>query len=241
MGGNRRDINIIMSFIWNRAKTELVNVGLASMNSPIELTVNCVEAVMPFLTKFIPFYATVLKKYPELHGEELDKALFMEFEEKFGGFIVEHICIPMGVNQGACLLAIIKSCQNSMKEWNSNSNPNQEGKWAMPDVVGTPGIAPETADIPIPVRAYLGPIILEIPAKPAQVAVVVRMATQELLAAGIISGRGPPTDAERVIAAAQAAQSPSPQPSQQEPSQQQQQPSQSSSQPPWDKQRQGSA
>lgn len=66
------------------------------------------------------------------------------------------------------------------------------------------GIAPETAEIPIPVRAYLGPIILEIPAKPAQVAVVVRMATQELLAAGIISPRVPASDAERAIAAAQA-------------------------------------
>ena len=73
------------------------------------------------------------------------------------------------------------------------------------------GISPETAEIPIPVRAYLGPIILEIPAKPAQVAVVVRMATQELLAAGIISPRVPASDAERAIAAAQmatAAQSP---------------------------------
>ena len=70
------------------------------------------------------------------------------------------------------------------------------------------GIAPETAEIPIPVRAYLGPIILEIPAKPAQVAVVVRMATQELLAAGIISPRVPASqDAERAIAAAQASQS----------------------------------
>ncbi len=58
------------------------------------------------------------------------------------------------------------------------------------------GIAPETAEIPIPVRAYLGPIILEIPAKPAQVAVVVRMATQELLAAGIISSRAPVSDSE---------------------------------------------
>src|SRR6266566_4765160 len=66
------------------------------------------------------------------------------------------------------------------------------------------GIAPETAEIPIPVRAYLGPIILEIPAKPAQVAVVVRMATQELLAAGIISPRVPASDGERAIAAAQA-------------------------------------
>ena len=108
---NRRDIDIIMSFLFNRAKTELVHTGLAEMHSPIELKVNCIEAVMPFLGKFIPFYAQVLKKYPDLNGDALDKALFKEFEYAFGDFIVEKICIPMGVNQGACLLAIIKACQ----------------------------------------------------------------------------------------------------------------------------------
>jgi|SRR6266566_259653 len=108
---NRRDINIIMSFLFNRAKTELVQTGLARMNSPIELKANCVEAVMPFLSKFIPFYVQVLKKYPNLQGDALDKQLFIEFEHAFGDFIVEKICIPMHVNQGACLLAIIKSCQ----------------------------------------------------------------------------------------------------------------------------------
>lgn len=79
------------------------------------------------------------------------------------------------------------------------------------------GIAPETAEIPIPVRAYLGPIILEIPAKPAQVAVVVRMATQELLAAGIISPRAPVSEGERAIAAAQTVQPPQPPPQQRNP------------------------
>lgn len=79
------------------------------------------------------------------------------------------------------------------------------------------GIAPETAEIPIPVRAYLGPIILEIPAKPAQVAVVVRMATQELLAAGIISSRAPVSEGERAIAAAQTVQRQNTAPEQQQP------------------------
>ena len=78
----------------------------------------------------------------------------------------------------------------------------------MPDTaMKVEGISPETAEIPIPVRAYLGPIILEIPAKPAQVAVVVRMATQELLAAGIISPRVAGT-AEEAIQSALAAQMP---------------------------------
>lgn len=107
----RRDIDIIHSFLFNRAKTELVHAGMARINSPLRLTVNCAEAVMPFLGKFIPFYGKLLKKYPDLKGDALDRMLFLEFEKEFGDFIVEKICIPMGVNQGACLLAIIKSCQ----------------------------------------------------------------------------------------------------------------------------------
>lgn len=107
---NRRDINIIMSFLFNRAKTELMQTGMATMNSPIELKVSCFEAVMPFLGKFIPFYVSVLKKYPDLEGDALDKKLFIEFESHFGDYIVEKICIPMHLNQGACLLAIIKAC-----------------------------------------------------------------------------------------------------------------------------------
>lgn len=111
IASNRRDINIIMSFLFNRAKTELVHTGLATANSPIELKVSCFEAVMPFLGKFIPFYVNMLKKYPNLKGDALDKQLFIEFEEHFGNYIVEKICIPMHLNQGACLLAIIKACQ----------------------------------------------------------------------------------------------------------------------------------
>lgn len=111
IGSNRRDINIIMSFLFNRAKTELVQTGLATLNSPIELKVNCFEAVMPFLGKFIPFYLNVVKKYPNLEGDALDKQLFIDFEAAFGDYIVEKICIPMHLNQGACLLAIIKACQ----------------------------------------------------------------------------------------------------------------------------------
>ena len=108
---SRRDINTIMSFLFNRAKTELVTSGLADMHSPIVINVSCFEGVMPFLGKFIPFYLKIVKKYPDLHGYKLDKILFIEFENEFGDFIVEKICIPMHVNQGACLLAVIKACQ----------------------------------------------------------------------------------------------------------------------------------
>jgi hypothetical protein len=55
-----------------------------------------------------------------------------------------------------------------------------------PESIKPESVGMDILDIPIPVKAYLGPIVLEIPAKPAQVAIVVRMATQELLAAGII-------------------------------------------------------
>jgi hypothetical protein len=45
----------------------------------------------------------------------------------------------------------------------------------------------EVDSIPLAVRAILGPIVLEFTARPVQVALLVRLATQEMLAAQIIS------------------------------------------------------
>lgn len=46
---------------------------------------------------------------------------------------------------------------------------------------------PDITEVPIPVEANAGPIILKLTAKPAQVALVLRMTVEELIKAKIIA------------------------------------------------------
>jgi hypothetical protein len=62
---------------------------------------------MPFLEKFLPLY----KKLAAIGASEAE--MFLVFEREFGDFIVQQICIPNGLTQGACLVAIIRTCKTA--------------------------------------------------------------------------------------------------------------------------------
>lgn len=109
-GKQSERLQTLWEFHVRRGKGELAEKGLGTVTSPIHLTAPMFEAILPFLREFLPFYAgMVVKKYSESRMAE-------EFERKFGDLIMERVCIPNKLTQGACLVAIIAACQEEAKK-----------------------------------------------------------------------------------------------------------------------------
>jgi hypothetical protein len=100
-------VDILLGFLFRRGEAEATQKGWGRFNSPFALTVDGLSAIMPFLDKFIPLYAELAAR------NATEPEMFLEFESRFGDFIVQKICIPNGVSTGACLVSIIKACRAS--------------------------------------------------------------------------------------------------------------------------------
>lgn len=106
-------VETLWTFHLERAKVEAVLKGWGKLRSPVELTALAVELIKPYLdSHFLPLYAKLIAKNPRI----TDQRLFFEFERKFGPLLVEKICIPQGVSQGACLVAVLESCKVATKQ-----------------------------------------------------------------------------------------------------------------------------
>lgn len=102
-------------FIWRRAQAEAAKVGWGEFKSPFEIKIeNVAEAVKmaPFFKDIAVFYDLVSKKFPKL--SDPDKILLVE--SKFGDQILKDICLPLGVDQGACLVAVLGYAKAEMKK-----------------------------------------------------------------------------------------------------------------------------
>ncbi len=100
-------VETLWDFIVRRAKVEAVKMNWGTLSSPIHLNVRGLEVIQPFLDQFLPFYVDLLKRTPPATEQDM----YVEFERKFGDFIMEKICIPYGVTEGACLVAIVSACK----------------------------------------------------------------------------------------------------------------------------------
>lgn len=105
--GLRHDLDVARDAMWLRANAELVNKGKATMNSPIHLGKATVEAMLPFIALFIPFYLDMKHTNPAI----TDKEMFWKLEEKFGEEVMEKVCIAQGLDQLGCLVAILEICK----------------------------------------------------------------------------------------------------------------------------------
>lgn len=96
--------------LYHRGQAELAAKGLGFFNSPFKLGELGVNAVLPFIEDFIPFYAQTKQANPEI----TDAQFMWLFEEKFGATILEKICAPEGLSNFGCIVAILDVCK--MKE-----------------------------------------------------------------------------------------------------------------------------
>jgi len=112
VGQLKCQVSTLWEFHVRRGTVEAVKIGWGTVNSPFHISATGFEAALPFLTKFLPFYAGLIKKNPKMPEREL----MLRFEAEFGDFIMEQICIPKGVSQGACLIAILAACEVGITE-----------------------------------------------------------------------------------------------------------------------------
>lgn len=103
----RHDLDLVMSGIMNRGQMELVNKNMASFHSPFHLGQMSVEALLPFVEEFIPFYMDTKRANPEM----TDQQFFWLLEEKFGNKVMEKICATQGLSNFGCLSAILEICK----------------------------------------------------------------------------------------------------------------------------------
>ena len=100
-------VNTLWDFIVRRGKAAAVKKGWGEFSSPFRLNVQGLAVVQPFLDQFLPFYVDLLKREPPL----TERDMYIEFERKFGDFILEKLCLPYGLSEGECLSAVVAACQ----------------------------------------------------------------------------------------------------------------------------------
>ena len=100
-------VDTLWAFQMRRAQSEMVKIGWGEAHSPVHINATGLAAVAPFLDMFLPFYAGLLASDPNISEQDM----FVAFEQKFGDYILQKICIPNGLTSGSCLLAIMDSCK----------------------------------------------------------------------------------------------------------------------------------
>ncbi len=88
-------VDTIWDFVVRRAAAEAVYKGIATMNTPLVVAVEDLQA----------FYASLPRGMP-------DSEIMMEIEKKFGPRIVKDVCIPYKLHGGACLLIALDVARN---------------------------------------------------------------------------------------------------------------------------------
>lgn len=90
-------VDTMWSFQMRRAMSEAVDRKLGTMESPLTFTPEAIAALDPLKDELIEFYKSVPASMSD--GEVL-----IEIEQKFGDRLLELVCIPLHLTNGACLL-----------------------------------------------------------------------------------------------------------------------------------------
>lgn len=90
-------VETIWEFQLRRATIEAVQHGIGKMNSPLVISQEAKEWMGELAVRLREFYRRL--------GRTLTNSeLALEIERRYGQEIVEKVCIPHGIFQGACLL-----------------------------------------------------------------------------------------------------------------------------------------
>lgn len=100
-------VNTAWDFLMRRGQVELVEKGWGTKHSPIRLTAIAFEAVLPLINDIVKFYTQLKKSKPKI----TERDMFIAIEKEFGEQLIERICIPMNVQLGACVIAVMESCK----------------------------------------------------------------------------------------------------------------------------------
>ena len=91
-------VDTMWSFQMHRAAASLVTQGHGTIESPLTIS-------PALLAKFDTLKEQLRTWYQRLgRYDATDADLMLQLERAFGDAIVKTICIPMGVNQGECLI-----------------------------------------------------------------------------------------------------------------------------------------
>ncbi len=107
MGQLELKIDTVWDFLIRRGQVELVNRGWGTKNSPVELTAVTFESILPLISDIVVFYAKLKKANPKIK----ERDMFIAIESQFGEQLVDRICIPMHVQLGACVVAVMAACK----------------------------------------------------------------------------------------------------------------------------------
>ncbi len=112
IGALELKINTVWDFLMRRGQVELVNMGWGTKHSPVKLTVTVFDSILPLISDIITFYAKLKKDKPSI----TDRDIFIAIEQHFGEQLIERICIPMHVQLGACVIAVMESCKIAIEQ-----------------------------------------------------------------------------------------------------------------------------
>ncbi len=107
MGSLELKVDTVWDFLIRRGQVELVNRGWGTKHSPVKLTLTVFESILPLIDNIVKFYVEFKKNKPKVTEREM----FIAIEQQFGDQLVERICIPMNVQLGACVIAVMESCK----------------------------------------------------------------------------------------------------------------------------------
>ncbi len=102
-------ISLLWEFQLRRAKVEVLTQGIAVRNSPIK--------IKPGIEEWLGDLAVELKNFYRKLGREMTETqLAEEIERRYGKELVEKLCIPHGLFQGACLIIAMDVAKSALKE-----------------------------------------------------------------------------------------------------------------------------
>lgn len=105
--GSRMDV--LWDFVRRRATSEFIAQKMGPSAFPPEL--------YPEKRKFYEPLADDLKQFYNSAGSALaEPDLFGALEKIFGERIVQHVCVPLGLHAGACILGAMAVCREGNKE-----------------------------------------------------------------------------------------------------------------------------
>lgn len=102
-------IDLLWEFQLRRAKVEAKEKGVGEINSPIKISEEAKLWMKELTNELKAFYRKLGRTLSETQLAE-------EIEKRFGKEIVEKVCLPHGLFQGACLLIAMEVARSTDKE-----------------------------------------------------------------------------------------------------------------------------
>jgi hypothetical protein len=94
-------VNTMWEFQIRRGMVEARSMNILEKNSPIKVT----DMAKPYLRQFKDELMAFMSEVPFGRMDDVDQ--FIALERQFGEVVIETICIPLKISQGACILSLM--------------------------------------------------------------------------------------------------------------------------------------